>query len=402
MNSKSLTSRLEQLGCIVLSDRERGVLRVVESLRLLFCDVVFKTSLNEDQIIARVESFLSGYGDRDSNQNRMVNLSLHVVHEAVDLDGIDSVLATVATILGSDAAARIVIYSNQRTFDYTPIIRLVKSLRNNVSVPKEVGILLVAPFGEYRGSEMETLFNLGVRLKYAAGWISKDLVPSVETDVLCDLSELGFCVPIEWYVCKHNIKKFESEIQYLLGANYSGGFSLPLVSRNPYYRFASGFPALPNELAYCRLLTRTYERYPHCDEMFYPLNALALLVKQGGWHSRLHIPATMDLLLDEKGHIGVFRQSPALKQHWMDVSRVATTSVDNLRNHFLQFANETRNWKSIPYCRDCCWRNICGGHDLHSRNYACCDVLHTMCGYRKLFLEHFASIRPADCVVGET
>jgi hypothetical protein len=263
-------------------------------------------------------------------------------------------------------------------------------------------LTLVAPFGEYREAEMEALFNLGVRLKYTSGWIqgcSANQIPAIDADVLRNLSEFGFRVPIDWYVHENNIQTFEAKIQNLLIANFSAGFSLPLVSQNPYYRFEPGFPNLPDALAYCQLLMQTYKEYPYYDDVFYPLNVLAMLVKEGGWIPRLNIPTAINFILDEKGHIGIFRQSPALSHSWSNISEMAATPLDELRNRFLQFSNDAWKWENIPFCRECCWRHVCGGLDLNSVGLSH-GKLDAMCGYRKLFLEHFATLRAPDYVVG--
>jgi hypothetical protein len=403
MNCESFKSRLQRLDPIFLSNAEQGALRVLEKTARAVCEVALNDSAYEEQVISEVESFLSNSCDSNSSRQSSIKLSIHLVHEAVGLEGTAHALAALVKFLETNVSARIIIRSNQSVFDYMPILSLAKSLREDFKLGKEVGIQLSAPFGEYREVEMETLFNLGVRLKYASGWIQDcptDQIPAINVGVLRSLSEFGFRVPVEWYVHENNIQGFETTIQNLLIANFSAGFSLPLVSKNPYHRFESGFPNLPDALAYCQLLMRTYKQYPYYDDVFYPLNILALLVKEGGWIPRLNIPAAINFILDEKGHIGIFRQSPALNRHWSSISEIAATPLDGLRNRFLQCASEVWKWENVPYCRECCWRHICGGLDPNSNGALSRDKLDTMCGYRKLFLEHFANLRASDYVVG--
>lgn len=401
MNYENFKSRLQRFEPIYLSNGEQGVLRILEKSARTVCDVALNGSAHEEQI-SEVESFLLNAGDSNSNRQSPIKLSIHLVHEAVGLEDTARALAALVKFLETNVSARIIIHSNQSVFDYAPILSLAKSLRGNSSFPKEVGIQLVAPFGEYREAEMESLFNLGVRLKYASGWIQgcpADQIPAIDAGVLRSLSEFGFRVPIEWYVHENNLQVFEAKIQNLLIANFSAGFSLPLVSQNPYYRFEPDFPNLPDALAYCQLLMQTYKEYPYYDDVFHPLNVLALLVKEGGWVPRLNIPAMIHFILDEKGDIGIFRQSPALKHRWSSISEMAATPLDELRNRFLQFASDAWKWENVPYCRECCWRHICGGLDPNSMRLSH-DKLDTMCGYRKLFLEHFATLRAPDRIFG--
>ena len=73
-----------------------------------------------------------------------------------------------------------------------------------------------------------------------------------------------------------------AQIDNLLAVNLSSGLSLPLVSQNPYYQWGPGFPELPEALEYCRLLTRTYKKYPYYDDVFAPLDMLVSLITEGG------------------------------------------------------------------------------------------------------------------------
>jgi len=346
---------------------------------------------------------LSNADVSNASQQSPIKLHIHLVHEAAQLDDVAPALASLVKFLQTNVNARIIIYASQPLVDYAPVLSLTKSLRENLNLPKEVGIRLVAPFGEYRETEMEAFFNLGVRLKYASGWVnggSKDQIAAVDAGVLRKLSEFGFRVPIEWYVHENSMQLFEAQIQNLLITNFSAGFSLPLVSQNPYYRFEPDFPNLPEAVAYCQFLARNYKEYPHFDDVFYPLNILALLIKQGGWSSILNLPSVLNFSLDERGQISVFRQSPTLGHRWASISEVLATSLEELRDQYLQFASVAWKWREIPYCEPCCWRHVCGGLDPKSHNGLSRDKLDTMCGYRKLFLEHFANLRVPDYLVG--
>lgn len=403
MNCESFKSKLQRFEPIFLSNGEPGILRIVEKSARAVCDVNLNGYDNEEQIVGEVESFLSKHSDSNSEQKLSIRLSIHLVYEAVKLEGVAYALAALVKFLETNVSARIIIHSNQSVFDYAPILSLAKSLREDFKFGKEVGIQLAAPFGEYREAEMEALFNLGVHIKYASGWIqgcSADQIPAINAGVLRSLSEFGFRVPIEWYVHENNIQIFETKIQNLLIVNFSAGFSLPLVSQNPYYQFTSDSPNLPDALAYCQLLVQTYKEYPYYDDVFHPLNILALLVKECGWFSRLNIPTAINFILGENGQIGLFRQSPALSQYWASISEVLATPLDELRNQFLHFISDAWKWENVPYCRECCWRHICGGLDPASNGGLSRDTLDTMCGYRKLFLEHFANLRAPDYVVG--
>jgi hypothetical protein len=399
MNFEELKPRLRRFEPLFLSAGEEGALRILEKSARVVCDVLPNGSADEEQIIKQVDSFLSKTWDSD--RQPPIWLSIHLFHEAIALDGVCRALVALAEFLGPITKTKIIIHLDQTSADWSAIQSLAKSLRETLSRSREiVGIELIAPFGEFHAAEMEALFDLGVRIRFAAGWTKgcpSDQPLLVNAGVLRGFSELGFRTPIEWYVHADNIQTFEEQIPNLLLENYSSGFSLPLVSQNPYYQFGPGFPALPDALDYCQLLARTYKRYPYYDDVFLPLIDLALLIREGGWHSKLNISTAVNFFLDAEGRVGLYRQSPALALAWTTVSEVAATSLDVLRNRFLEFTGKAWQWEKVPYCRECGWRYACGGLDAAALSRKDLD---TMCGHRKLFLEHFATLRAPDCVIG--
>ena len=401
MNIETLKSRLQKFEPIILPAGQQGTLRVLEKTARVACDIIPGDQTDEEQIISEIDSFLSK--SRDSDQQQLIRLSIHLLREAIALDGVCRALATLAEFLGTAAKTKIVIHLNQPSADWSAIQSLAKSLRENPGRSKDAYVELIAPFGEFREAEMEALFDLGVRIRFAAGWIKGcplDQVPPINLKVLRSLSELGFRTPIEWYVHAGNIEAFEEQIPNLLVDNFSSGFSLPLISRNPYYKFGPGFPSLPDAVKYCQLLTRSYKQYPYYDDIFSPLTDLALLVGKGGWHSKLNIPASVNFILDAEGHVSLYKQSPALALVWTTVSEVIATPLDTLRDRFLRFAGDAWQWEKVPYCRTCDWRYVCGGLDASANNCLASEDLDTMCGHRKLFLEHFATLRVPDHVIG--
>ena len=114
----------------------------------------------------------------------------------------------------------------------------------------------------------------------------------------------------------------------------------------------------------------------------------------------MNIPASVNFILDAEGHVSLYKQSPALALVWTTVSEVIATPLDTLRDRFLRFAGDAWQWEKVPYCRTCDWRYVCGGLDASANNCLASEDLDTMCGHRKLFLEHFATLRVPDHVIG--
>jgi hypothetical protein len=394
--------RLRHLEPILLPGEKEGVLRVLDRSGLAAFDVAFDGSGVEEVEIHKIESVLSEARGLRFDEGPPARVTIHLVHEAIELQHAASGVAALSEFLGPNVFTTIIIHTNQSVFDYSPVCCFVKALRVNFNVAERVGIQLVAPFGEYREAEMQMLFDLGVRIRYAAGWISPEQIAIIDPNVLRGLSEFGFRVPILWYVHENNIESFESSIQNLLITNFSSGFSLPLICQNPYYQFEPGFPNLPDAVSYCELLTRMYQNYPHFDDIFQPLSFIALLARNGGWISQFNIPSLLHLIVDKNGELGLFRHSPALAERWCAISDVQQGPPAQLREQFLHFAASSWNWEKNVYCRECHWRHVCGGLDPESNFKLDRDKLDTLCGYRKLFFEHFANLRAPNRVVSQS
>jgi len=186
-----------------------------------------------------------------------------------------------------------------------------------------------------------------------------------------------------------------------LNVTYDSGFSLPLVSASPYYKFMLGFPELPDPAEYCRQLVRLYEKHPYYDDVFSPLDGLAFLAKNGGWHVGMNTAVNRRFVIQEDGQVGVYYQCPALCLPWIHIDEIASMDAHELEERFLVFAKTYLQWEKNAYCCACRWRTVCGGLDVF------CDLpaiatkqLDSMCVHRMLFLEHFASRRAPSHVVG--
>jgi hypothetical protein len=402
MNLKSLKSRLHPFEPILLSDNQTGTLRILEKSSRVVCDVTFNPSNNNEQIISEIESVLTKSCDPNSEVESRTKIAIHLTGESIGTDNLSDALLALIEFLGPNTNPQIKIHLDRPIADWAAISSLARSVRERFSRPRSLAFDLAAPFGDMDEADMEQLFQSGVRIRYTAGWINgqaAEKVPEIDMVALRKLSEFGFRVPIEWYVHRDNLSSFGSHSENLLIANYSAGFSLPLISQNPYYRFAPGFPALPDATAYCELLAGNYTKHPHFDDTFYPLNILAMFIKEGGWNYKLNIPIAINFQIDEKGRVGIFRQAPALAEDWMGISEIASTPREELRANLLAFSTRTPRWENVPYCSECRWRYTCGGLDSSINSEVRPEDLDTMCNYRKLFLEHFATVRLPDSVL---
>jgi hypothetical protein len=398
MDSGFLHSRLEHLGAIVLQGATGG-LRVLDKAALVACDIS-PSAADEERVTGELESLLTRAAESASQP--AVRISIDVVRDALELEDVAPALIELSEFLAPIRFAQISIHFDALPDGWSSTLSRLKQVRESLRTPREVEIQLIGPFSVASQREMELMFEIGARVRFAAGWTHGDDHHGsldVHSQALRAYSEFGFRAPVVWYVHADNLSACEESLSPLLIANYCSGFSLPLVSVNPFYRFEPGFPRLPAAADYCQLLIRCYGKYPYYDDVLSPLTELALLVREGGWQSEWNVSTALRFSIDAQGVIGMYRQAPSLAQPWTTISEIANLSREALRQKLFAALAQAWTWERNDFCRRCRWRHVCGGLDGFSQRELAESELDTMCGYRKLFLEHFASIRTADCIV---
>jgi hypothetical protein len=401
MLSEHLQEQLRQFEPLILPLSAEEATRILSRFGNVACDVRCADPNDEERVIAEIGSLL--LKAQEIEPAPLLRVFITVVYEALAQKDIRPALVALAEFLGTHTKTRIVIHAGQPSIDWPGIRDFAKQLRETLARPRDVDIQLMGPFAEYAESELEDLFNLGVRIQFAAGWTNgcpPDQFLMVDTKTLRAFSEFGFRTAVHWYAQANNIADFHECIPDILVANYNSGFALPLASENPYYKFGPGYPGLPAAVDYCRLLVLDYQKHPYFDDVLSPLSLLALLVKTGGWHPSLNISTVVQFVVNREGAIGVYRTSPALAMPWMSLSELLAKQPDVLKSSFLELVHENWAWENVPYCQKCRWKHICGGLGAPAESGLSTRVLDTMCEHRKLFLEHFAKARSGDHVIG--
>jgi hypothetical protein len=285
---------------------------------------------------------------------------------------------------------------------WAPIVSVLARVRGALSALGGLAAEAVGPFGPAGEAEMESLFDLGVRVRFACGLrrgTATEGCLQVDADALGEFARFGFRAPVSYYVDWENIREVEADFPVVLASNYSSGFSLPLACFSPYYASGDGAPRLPGANEYCQLLVRTYREHPHYDDLFSPLCELAMLIRAGGWHAEWDVPAAIQVLVSSSGLVGHYRQVPALAVQWTTVAELADGTPEPLRSRFLDSVREACRWDRRVYCRECRWRYICGGLDVPGASADALLPMDTLCAYRRLFLEHFALLRAPSVVI---
>lgn len=387
----AIRGRLRHLEAVVLAG-SGGSLRVLAKSGRVAFDLPLRGGEDEETIAKQIEELLSN--STISRPERPIRLCLIVQSEALGLNDTYRALATLVGFLGPQAVAEVLLCFSGPATEWRRALPKIRVLREVVG--GNVGIRVTGSFGPVSEDEMELLFALGVGITFEAGcsWLHGGV--DLDLEVLRVFATFGFRVPVAWHVHESNIAEIEDKLDGVLASSCCSGFSLPLVSTSPFYRFDEGFPPLPDAAQYCQLLVRSYKRYPHYDDFFFPVNELALLIGNGGRHDGFDAPSFVRVLVGGDGQIGLYRQTPALASAWSNVSEVVRCREDELRHSFWRLVSGEWPWANHSYCRECVWRRICGGLEPPVCDDMATREVDSMCWYRKLFLEHFALARHSD------
>src|SRR2546423_2306226 len=206
MDLKTLKGRLNELEPIYVSTGRPAVLRILEKSARCACDVFLDNSAGEEERIAtELHSLLSS--SLNSETQPTVRLAIHLPLESVIPTDAGRALIILSDLLGASAAVRIILHVRSWNFDWPALRGLIEFLRNHLTRSNDVPIRLVAPFREFN-EELPTMFNLGVRIRFAAGWLPDSPpgdIPAIDLEVLRKFTEFGFRTIIEWYAHEGNL-----------------------------------------------------------------------------------------------------------------------------------------------------------------------------------------------------
>lgn len=367
---------------LVLDRFARGVLPLPRSL---------ESPLQIDTVLSLVDRL---YTRAQELASRKPRFTVHATIEDIcDSEEIRSGLGWLLTYLTQATNCELVIHFSRPAEQWVPFLRWLyaavgrcKTLRDHV--------ILYGPFNLLDETVQEVFFGLGVRLGFVVGWWSgsdpRD-ANRIRSEVLRELAQYGFRIPVVCYVHADNIGLAQSLIEESLALNEHSGFSLPLVFHHPHYSFMDGQPELPEPADYCRLLKQIYQEIPYYDDVFFPVNELAWLVGHGGWCPESGVPAIVNLLTKPGKGVGFFRQIPAFARSWVGWIELRNVAGESVVSWLLDRHQSAFRWETNPFCKRCCWRYVCGGVDAWDVcSESAVSVLETACAYRKEFLEVFA------------
>src|SRR5690349_23089978 len=207
MHFDSLRPRLEKLGVILPTTKEHQLLRVLDKSARLCIDIQPFEPSDEEQILKHVESLLAK--SLATSQQPRIRTSIQVSDTALEKEGVVESIAVLSELLGTAARSRVTLHG-ARVISGN-ITEKLKKLRQSLRRPKETEIRIVSPEFDFDDSQMEQLFQLGVRLRLASGWTRierRSKIPQVDLVTFRKLSEFGFRAAIDWYVHDGSLDAF--------------------------------------------------------------------------------------------------------------------------------------------------------------------------------------------------
>src|SRR5262249_53586231 len=145
-----------------------------------------------EQIASQIRSLLSS--SPNAEKQPTVRLAIHFPLESLPPMDAARALVNLADLVGPAAAVRIIFHSRSGNIDWPTFHRLVEFLRSHLTRFNDIPTRLVSPFREFH-EELCPLFNLGIRIRFAAGWLPEcqsEEIPAIDLEVLRKLTEFGF------------------------------------------------------------------------------------------------------------------------------------------------------------------------------------------------------------------
>lgn len=400
MNTHQMISQVNGEN-VVCCEKEGDCLRVLDAVGATACDV--HVTGHEDE--SRIQSKLSEIFSRpiDPRREPTVTVQIDAQFDLLLQDHIRRCIYILSELFKSNTRLSVTFHFRRPPEDWSETTTSIERLREALQNNRQFTIRLSGPFDELDDQNLESMFRLGVQLRYVTGFANPDTHADsivVNKAAITKITEFGFQVPMAFYVSRENIERIEESITEWLSVSHYGGFSIPLISNHPSYTFSKFDPPLPNAREYCQLLVRLYKKFSHFDMTLAPISELAFLAKRGGQNRALDLPTILPIHLNSAGTVGFYRQSPSQSIPWKTANEIAKldqTALPALRQELRQFIKVVFDWERNSYCRECRWRGMCGGLDhFRKSNPLSGDVYDVMCNHRMLFLEHFVNERSAD------
>jgi len=347
-----------------------------------------------DDTLTQVAAFFAASPEAPSQPRR--RYAVHLLREHLASRELADGLGTLVRAMPPGCVLRVVLHVNDPEQDWSEVLRWAAEVRKNAFSQKfKAWIEVLGRPAALDEPVKEAIFQRAIQLGYTAGWwqgCSPAQYTEFDGQVVRDLAEFGFRIPVIWCAHDGNVRDLMGPIEAALDANLHSGFAVPAVWQNPYYSDEKGEPDLAEQgEAYLRLLADVYRRYPHTDDALAPIAELAELAHCGGWHTADQVATHWNLLARPDSVFAVYRQIPALARPWKACDQVAAMDPAEVHSDLMQFCRREFSPDALPRCAGCQWRYVCGGTDPADPDPTDPNAsrLELLCEYRRLFLEAF-------------
>ncbi len=334
-------------------------------------------------------------------------IRIHIVYEALHEDLLRLAIVHVAKAMMRRERIVCCIHFGSSLPDIGFVRDFVRLIRKCQEKSRRCHFVLSGHFCDTHANEIIELFDYGVNLQFVVGWwpgCPPDMYVSLQSELLRQIAELGYRIPLRCYVHKENVRQIANAIPDGLRANYESGFSLPLICSSPFYVSKhSENPNPPNSEDYLELLVHSFENYRQHDDVMEPIVELTETVVHGGWHGVLDVPTRINLLVKPGAGFGVYLQLPEYAIPWLNARDITSCDIDDLFDDLLDFYKKTFAWDKNGFCNKCPWRHICGGLDyVEERLKSITTPYETVCNHRLFFLQFLTHLKYREHLANPT
>jgi hypothetical protein len=258
-----------------------------------------------------------------------------------------------------NSTIRLNVYFTNQPNDWLPMFRWIDSFHEVGIAEKSIkcSSSLTGPFESLEEDFCDYSAVMRVQLNYAItqpGVLSRS---SYRTHMSA-IAKQGARIVATYVVDANNIDYIYDSCDADLQANQYSGLSLPLSVELP--GFANH--RVPSQNSYRNLVSSIYDKFPHYDDVLYPICQVMENVKMSGWNRSLDLPRLVNLYASRDG-VSVYRLFPKASLFWLPWGAVIDSDSADYTNTLCEFVAKNYDINNNRHCRKCEWYRLCGGVD---------------------------------------
>jgi radical SAM protein with 4Fe4S-binding SPASM domain len=362
-------------------DEKYSDVELIQKITTFFEDKTYHS--NNRDVKSHCSCELHENDDNYSPQKIFFSLNL-VIDFFKTSDYFDSVLKLLHSLLDKYFVSFIVWFSSSpaswENF-FTPFISQIQDHTN-------IAITLAGAFDKITKTDEIFLFSHDIKLIYCQ--YPPDIEPC-HLDIVKELCEFGFRVPVLLFVTKENISLLKNSFDYWMDLNYNSGFGLPLLWDSPFFLDETETSySLPVTRDYISLLIDVFRNYSSYDETLFPLSSFAARCFYGNWNDNglYSVPRYLQLSISPDSGLFLCGQNFHQKRLWKNWEQFSLIKPEKVTDELLNFCAESFSASIHPICKQCHWKKLCGGQ-FQLDSYEKQSNLVFVCEVSRFFLRSF-------------